>query len=158
MKPISRLVAVGVLAVSTAVLPVAGPSAAALPNDDATIVHVLNRIGFGPRTGDVERIRSLGLQHYIDQQLHPERISDATLAVRLAAMPTISMSSRQIARDFERPMLEARRERKNGRESGDQADPQQREMQKHANQVVTELAQAEDAARGLQRAAARRKC
>ena len=39
-----------------------------------TIVHVLNRIAFGPRPGDVERVQALGLQRYIDEQLHPERI------------------------------------------------------------------------------------
>ena len=39
--------------------------------------HVLSRTGFGPRPGDVERVRALGLQRYIDEQLHPERIADA---------------------------------------------------------------------------------
>jgi len=47
--------------------------AASLPNDDKAIVHVLNRIGFGPRPGDVEKVRAMGLQAYIDQQLHPVR-------------------------------------------------------------------------------------
>lgn len=34
--------------------------------DDRTIVHVLNRLGFGPRPGDVDRVRTMGLQTYID--------------------------------------------------------------------------------------------
>ena len=39
--------------------------------DDKTILHVLNRISFGPRPGDVDRVRQMGLETYIDQQLHP---------------------------------------------------------------------------------------
>ena len=42
------------------------------------ITHLLNRIGFGSRPGDVERVRQIGIDKYIDQQLHPETISDAT--------------------------------------------------------------------------------
>ena len=45
--------------------------------DDRTIVHVLNRLGFGAAPGDVERVRTMGLAAYIDQQLQPERIDDA---------------------------------------------------------------------------------
>ena len=40
---------------------------------------MLNRIGFGARPGDVERVQQMGLAAYIEQQLHPERIADAAL-------------------------------------------------------------------------------
>ncbi|HEX4348034.1 MAG TPA: DUF1800 family protein, partial [Vicinamibacterales bacterium] len=50
------------------------PAAATFPNDPKAIVHVLNRIGFGVRPGDVERVQKMGLERYIDEQLHPERI------------------------------------------------------------------------------------
>ena len=39
---------------------------AAVPNGDQAIVHVLNRVAFGPRPGDVDRVRSIGLERYID--------------------------------------------------------------------------------------------
>ena len=42
----------------------------------ATIAHVLNRLTFGARPGDVERVREAGLAAWIDQQLHPSRIDD----------------------------------------------------------------------------------
>ena len=64
------------LSLSIAVIAICA-SAATFPNDDQAIVHVLNRIGFGPRPGDVEKVRAMGLQRYIDEQLHPERIADA---------------------------------------------------------------------------------
>ncbi|HEX5966164.1 MAG TPA: DUF1800 family protein, partial [Pyrinomonadaceae bacterium] len=44
--------------------------------EEQRIVHVLNRLGFGPRPGDIERIKSIGLDNYINQQLAPEKISD----------------------------------------------------------------------------------
>jgi uncharacterized protein (DUF1800 family) len=39
--------------------------------------HVLSRIGFGPRPGDLEAIRSRGAVAYIEDQLHPDSIDDA---------------------------------------------------------------------------------
>ena len=78
--------------------------------DDKTIVHVLNRLGFGPAPGDVERVRQLGLAKYIEQQLHPERIADERMAARLAGLETLSMSSRDMAEDILIPADMARRE------------------------------------------------
>ena len=41
---------------------------------DQQSVHVLNRLTFGPRPGDLQQIRHTGIEKWIDQQLHPERI------------------------------------------------------------------------------------
>jgi uncharacterized protein (DUF1800 family) len=88
-----------------------GPWAAAAPSDSRTIVHVLNRIGFGARPGDVEAVRAMGLQNYIDLQLHPERISDSAMQARLAGLTTIDMSSREIVQEFALPAQALRRAR-----------------------------------------------
>src|SRR6266496_960659 len=45
--------------------------------DEQRIVHVLNRLGFGARPGDVARVQQMGLENYINQQLNPEKIPDA---------------------------------------------------------------------------------
>ena len=45
--------------------------------EDEAIMHALNRLGYGPRPGDVERIRKMGLEKWIDQQLHPDSIDDS---------------------------------------------------------------------------------
>jgi uncharacterized protein (DUF1800 family) len=87
-------------------------SAAQPPGDEQAIVHVLNRIGFGPRPGDAERVRQIGLPQYIEQQLHPEKLPDAAMAARLSGLPTLSLSSREISQRYEMPALEARRDRK----------------------------------------------
>ena len=47
--------------------------------EDEAILHALNRLAYGPRPGDVERVRQMGLEKWIDQQLHPESIDDAAL-------------------------------------------------------------------------------
>src|ERR1700693_3967283 len=51
-------------------------TAGALPptslTDDQAILHALNRLGYGPRPGDVARLKQMGLAKWVDQQLHPE--------------------------------------------------------------------------------------
>jgi len=79
--------------------------------DDRTIVHVLNRLGFGPTLGDIERVRRIGLPAYIDRQLHPERIDDTALRDRLATFETLSQSTQQLAERYFLPAQMARRER-----------------------------------------------
>src|SRR5262245_41215382 len=100
-------VAVAVLSGSLQPTPVA--AAAAVPNDSRTIVHVLSRLGFGPRAGDVEKVRAMGVQAYIDQQLYPERLPDAAMAPRLDGYSTLALSSREIAEQYALPAIEARR-------------------------------------------------
>ena len=128
---------VAVIAVST--------SAATFPTDDRAIVHVLSRTGFGPRPGDVEKVRALGIQRYIEEQLHPERIADTAMNTRLAELTTIGLSSRQIAEQYELPQLEARRQRKeeaknNDASAGDGKQPPDA-MQQRANGVMVELSE-----------------
>ena len=59
---------------------------------DQRIVHALNRLTFGPRPGDVEAVRTLGLERWFDQQLHPAKIDEADLDARLAAYPAMQRS------------------------------------------------------------------
>ncbi len=64
------------------------------------IVHALNRLTFGPRPGDIERVSAVGLDKWIDQQLHPEKIDDSSLDARLAQFPTLQMSTEQIVAEL----------------------------------------------------------
>ena len=83
--------------------------AASVAYDDATIVHVLNRLTYGPRPGDVERVRQAGLMRWIEQQLEPTRVPDPALGPRLAALKTIGLSSHELLEGYELPPA-ARRE------------------------------------------------
>jgi uncharacterized protein (DUF1800 family) len=103
--------AVAVLLCVAAGMGLAGSGAETRAPADAAVVHVLNRVGFGPRPGDVERVRAMGVDKYIEQQLYPERIPNRDLDSRLAGLITLSLSSREIVRRYQLPALEARRSR-----------------------------------------------
>jgi len=92
------------------------------PSDDKTLAHVLDRVGYGPRPGDIDKIRALGAIGYIDQQLHPEKIDDSALTPRLSGLATINLSSREIARDYFLPAQAARKNQKQA-QSGPDAPP-----------------------------------
>jgi uncharacterized protein (DUF1800 family) len=63
-------------------------------------LHALNRLTFGPRPGDIQHVMTVGVDKWIDQQLHPERIDDSALDARLEPFRTLHMSTREIAQDF----------------------------------------------------------
>jgi uncharacterized protein (DUF1800 family) len=77
--------------------------------EDAAIVHALNRLGYGPRPGDVARVRQMGLDKWIDAQLHPERVPDKEMDSRLAGLRTVQLSSADLIKHYELP-LAGRRE------------------------------------------------
>src|SRR5258708_28581162 len=113
---------------------------------DNAILHVLNRVAFGPTAGDLERVRAEGVARYIDDQLHPERLTDARMDARLAGLETLHMSSREIAERFEIPLLLARRARQaaaNDKDRQDQANPANQEDQRPANKDGVELTEQE---------------
>jgi len=127
--------------ISALAIGVVTASAATVPNDAQTVQHVLNRITFGPRDGDVERVQAKGLQRYIDEQLRPDRIPDPAMAARLDGLKSITMNTREIASTFEAPLLEERRARKQDAKAD--ADPDAPKMpnpvQQRANSVLVEL-------------------
>jgi uncharacterized protein (DUF1800 family) len=69
--------------------------------EEQKILHLLNRAGFGPRPGDIERVRRMGIEQYIEEQLHPEDMSDDFLSRTLLALNTLQMSQFEILQTFE---------------------------------------------------------
>jgi uncharacterized protein (DUF1800 family) len=82
------------------------PAGLALPattlGETDRIVHVLDRLGYGPRPGDVERVRAMGLARYIEGQLRPESIPDAAADQALAPYRTLSMATADLLREYPR--------------------------------------------------------
>ena len=78
--------------------------------DDKTVIHVLNRIGFGAAPGDVERVRKMGLAAYLEQQLQPERLADEKIVARLANFETLTMSTEKLAEEYYLPAQMIRRQ------------------------------------------------
>jgi uncharacterized protein (DUF1800 family) len=133
-----------------------------LTADEATL-HALNRLGYGPRPGDVERIRQMGLEKWVEQQLHPDSINDSALDARLEKYRTLKMSSKNLLDEFPPPkqaekkegltkeefkeqQQEKRREaldqvKETGNENLDKAEQQLAKMQ-GPNRVIAELSMA----------------
>jgi uncharacterized protein (DUF1800 family) len=70
---------------------------------DEAILHALNRLAYGPRPGDLERVRQMGLAKWIDQQLNPNSIDDKAVEARLESYPTLRMSSATILAQYPQP-------------------------------------------------------
>ena len=62
--------------------------------------HALNRLAFGPRPGDVERVQQIGVDKWIELQLHPEKIDDPVVEPRLASFRTLRMRTQEIVENF----------------------------------------------------------
>ena len=88
--------------------------------EDQAILHALNRLAYGPRPGDVEHVRQIGLEKWIDQQLHPESIDDSALDERLAQYPTLKMSSAQLLAAYPQPNQAAKQQGETKQEYKDQ--------------------------------------
>jgi uncharacterized protein (DUF1800 family) len=97
--------------------PIAAP-AIVLPasplSGDQQILHVLNRLGYGPRPGDVERVRRMGLASYIASQLDPAEVSDDTLGPALRSYPALAMTATQLVREYPQPTKEVREKMASG--------------------------------------------
>ncbi|HEX8501788.1 MAG TPA: DUF1800 domain-containing protein [Pyrinomonadaceae bacterium] len=71
--------------------------------DEQRVVHVLNRLAFGARPGDVERVRKMGVEAYIEQQLNPSKLDDAAAEARLRGFPTLGMSNSELLAKYPQP-------------------------------------------------------
>jgi uncharacterized protein (DUF1800 family) len=73
---------------------------------DQRVQQALNRLTFGPRPGDAERVKSLGLKKWIDLQLHPERIPvDPTLEAKLKTLDTLTMTGEELVANYPSPQV-----------------------------------------------------
>ncbi len=63
-------------------------------------VHALNRMTFGPRPGDMERVTQMGVDKWIELELHPDKIDDSALEARLGPFRTLRMGTKEIVENF----------------------------------------------------------
>src|SRR5580692_5249114 len=108
MKRLVLIIAAAALLVTC--IPYLGSASGAFDqrlSQDRQIVHVLNRLTFGPRPGDVEEVRRVGLEKWIDLQLHSERIAEnKTLEVRLKPLETLRMPPAQITKEYTQAQMQ----------------------------------------------------
>ncbi len=118
-------------------------------NEQEAILHALNRLGFGPRPGQVGQVEKTGLENWIQLQLHPENISDPVVDARLAQYPALRLSAAGLLDQYPPQDLAAKR-------LGMKIDEYQKHVQnlakqpggmnslpfKDQNQIVNELLEA----------------
>ena len=71
--------------------------------EDQKILHVLNRLGFGARPGDVAKVKALGLNKYIEQQLDPFSISDTLAEAKVKNLDVLNLSNEEIFAKYPTP-------------------------------------------------------
>jgi uncharacterized protein (DUF1800 family) len=110
---------------------------------DQQVIHALNRLTFGARPGDVQKVRSMGLDKWVDLQLNPSRIDDSSLEKFLDHYSVMKQDQNDLLRAFN----EAQRERRLAkREAGDsgmrrspQMDPDLQQVAQNRRRMMGEL-------------------
>jgi len=114
---------------------------------DQQIIQALNRLTFGPRPGDVQKVRAIGLDSWIDQQLRPDKINDSGIEKFLAGYPAINQDQNDLLRQYseqQRARRQVRQERADTTRAMNGADSvaMRQQLQQQFNltrQVVTQL-------------------
>lgn len=102
---------------------------------DPQVLHLLNRVSFGARPGDIERVTSLGVERYLQQQLNPASLTPSPRLTRqISALKTLQMTPVALLQQFN-PRSTSAGQKPN--------DVQTRQMnQKKVRQVLQEAVQA----------------
>ncbi|MBK8312880.1 MAG: DUF1800 family protein [Acidobacteria bacterium] len=104
--------------------------------EEQKAVHLLDRATFGPRPGDVERVLKMGWQKYLDEQLHPERISDDVAEQKLRNIESYNLSNAELAKYYPPPQVIQQALKSRGLEfpapGANQADPTKKRSTRHS--------------------------
>lgn len=96
--------------------------------EDQKIIHVLNRLGFGARPGDVEKVRSIGIEKYIEQQIQGVAIDDSVAESKTRNLEIFQMSTAEVFAKYPNPGALLRQ-----LEGGRRAQAQRRQAETQAN-------------------------
>src|SRR5690348_6899443 len=114
---------------------------------DQQIIQALNRLTFGPRPGDVAKVRAMGLDNWIDLQLHPDKINDNVMDDFInAKYAALRQDQNDLLKQYAVQQRERREIKRDKADSTKGLTPQdsamileQRQMQNGRRQVVTQL-------------------
>ncbi len=89
---------------------------------DLTAWHFLSRTTFGPRPQDVEKVKRVGVEALLNEQLRPGNIDDSDVERKIAGLPTLALSPAELMEDYPAPKqqakIQARQERMEGQPPG----------------------------------------
>ena len=114
---------------------------------DQQIIQALSRLTFGPKPGDALKVRAIGLDNWIDQQLHPEKIDDSAIEQFVAKYSVLHQDQNALLQQYaqqQRERQQVRRERADSTRVMSAADSMamRQQLQQQFNltrQVVTQL-------------------
>jgi uncharacterized protein (DUF1800 family) len=73
---------------------------------DDQILHALNRLTFGPRPGDIARVKKMGLKKWIFAELHPERVPEnPELEAQLRSLESLRMTPLEALQHYPSPAM-----------------------------------------------------
>jgi uncharacterized protein (DUF1800 family) len=73
---------------------------------DDQILHALDRLTFGPRPGDVARVKKIGLKKWLFEQLHPDRMDEnPVLEAQLQALESLRMTPLEALQHYPSPQM-----------------------------------------------------
>ena len=91
----------GFVVFCVAALALTGTARTEQPPSDAQAIHVLNRMAFGPTPADVAHVKAIGIDRYIDEQLHPDTIAESSeLSARLAGLDTLKLDPARLFTEY----------------------------------------------------------
>ncbi|MGH7620326.1 MAG: DUF1800 domain-containing protein, partial [Gemmatimonadaceae bacterium] len=99
MHKIALSIPVFVAVVAAAATPRQAPTTGELLPDEQ-IQQVLNRLTFGARPGDADRVRAMGIDKWVDQQLHPDRIDDHAADELVNRYAIFNMKTQDVVRSY----------------------------------------------------------
>jgi uncharacterized protein (DUF1800 family) len=103
------------------------------------IIHVLNRLGFGARPGDIERVKTIGIESYINQQLHPETIEDSIAENKIKDLKSLTMTTAELYEKYPQPGQLLRQLQARGLLPPDLADARENRVKGGANATPGEM-------------------
>ena len=71
--------------------------------EEQKILHVLNRLGYGARPGDVAKVKAIGIQKYIEQQLNPASIDDSVAENKVKNLEIFKMTTAEVFAKYPNP-------------------------------------------------------
>lgn len=118
--------------------------------EEQKILHVLSRLGFGARSGDVEKVKAIGIQKYIASQLDPASINDSVADAKVKNLDVFGMTTAELFAKYPNPgallqQLEGRtRNQPNAQNNTQNPDQMTQDEQRERRQKIAELYQKYD--------------
>ena len=91
---------------------------------DQQVQHALNRLAFGPRPGDVARVRALGVDRWIALQLQPAGLPDPVADQLLSSYEMLSRPTTEVMSLYQEGQVAFRRLQRQAAQEGDSSSRQ----------------------------------